>query len=434
MEEIDATLLSVEDIINLYPEAELPAIAEAHNAAQSVQTVQAVAADAAGPASPSENSTADPQVAGILQEIREALTENEPHVETPSSDAVASTTTTTRRTARRRGAATAEAQPADAGQEAPLPQAVIEAAIASGEVANAVADLNATIEETLESNNTSENSAGGVVGGVVNDTAQTVEQPHTPQVTVEEQHNTFDNISGDNIATDIGSRFSGAAWFEAMQNTKIIVAGCGGIGSWFTLLAARANPESIQLFDADNVESANLSGQLFGLEHVGMNKANALASIVQNYCNYNRIEVFNIFYTGRTRQVGPIMVCGFDNMAARKVYFNKWKEYAQSHTNERCLYIDGRLNAEQFQVFCITGDRPDLMTKYEEDWLFDDSEADGVLCSYKQTSYCAAMIGGMMNNLLVNFIFNGGNNILYPRDLPFLTVYEADQLFLRTRV
>jgi molybdopterin/thiamine biosynthesis adenylyltransferase len=434
MEEIDATLLSVEDIINLYPEAELPAIVEAHNAAQSVQTVQAVAADAAGPASSSENNTADPQVAGILQEIREALSENPSHVETPSSDTVETTQNAARRTHRRRGAATTTETVPETTQVVSLPQEIAEAAIASGEVANAVMDLNATIEETLENNNTSEDNAGGVVGGIVNDAAQTVEQPHTPQVTVEEQHNTFDNISGDNIATDIGSRFSGAAWFEAMQNTKIIVAGCGGIGSWFTLLAARANPESIQLFDADNVESANLSGQLFGLEHVGMNKANALASIVQNYCNYNRIEVFNIFYTGRTRQVGPIMVCGFDNMAARKVYFNKWKEYAQFHTNERCLYIDGRLNAEQFQVFCITGDRPDLMAKYEEDWLFDDSEADGVLCSYKQTSYCAAMIGGMMNNLLVNFIFNGGNNILYPRDLPFLTVYEADQLFLRTRV
>ena len=422
MEEIDATLLSVEDIINLYPEAELPAITEAHNVAQSVQTVQAVAADAAGPASSSENNTADPQVAGILQEISEALSENRSQVETPSSDAVTSTTTTTRRTARRRGAAIIEAQPSDARQEVPLPQAVAEAATASESIASAVESLEQSIQETL-------------LDLATPATPTQVEVEHqTPQVTVEEQHNTFENISGDNIATDIGSRFSGAAWFEAMQNTKIIVAGCGGIGSWFTLLAARANPESIQLFDADNVESANLSGQLFGLEHVGMNKANALASIVQNYCNYNRIEAFNIFYTGRTRQVGPIMVCGFDNMTARKVYFNKWKEYAQSHTNERCLYIDGRLNAEQFQVFCITGDRPDLMAKYEEDWLFDDSEADGVLCSYKQTSYCAAMIGGMMNNLLVNFIFNGGRDILYPRDLPFLTVYEADQLFLRTRV
>ena len=408
MEEIDATLLSVEDIINLYPEAELPAIQDA-NAAQSA---------------PASNSVHDSIVTAVdevfsddtFAAIREAVVSEE------AATTITPTTTTTRRTARRRGAATAEAQPSDAGQEAPLPQAIVEAATASESVADAVESLEQSIQEILSDSATPT-------------TPTQVEVEHqTSQVTVEEQHNTFENISGDNIATDIGSRFSGAAWFEAMQNTKIIVAGCGGIGSWFTLLAARANPESIQLFDADNVESANLSGQLFGLEHVGMNKANALASIVQNYCNYNRIEVYNVFYTGRTRQVGPIMVCGFDNMTARKVYFNKWKEYAQSHTNERCLYIDGRLNAEQFQVFCITGDRPDLMAKYEEDWLFDDSEADGVLCSYKQTSYCAAMIGGMMNNLLVNFIFNGGRDILYPRDLPFLTVYEADQLFLRTRV
>ena len=102
MEEIDATLLSVEDIINLYPEAELPAITEAHNVVQSVQTVQAVAADAASPVSSSENNTADLQSTGILQQARETLTEDASHVEIPSNDAVTSTTTTTRRTTTRR--------------------------------------------------------------------------------------------------------------------------------------------------------------------------------------------------------------------------------------------------------------------------------------------------------------------------------------------
>ena len=173
MEEIDATLLSVEDIINLYPEAELPAIVEAHNAAQSVQTVQAVAADAAGSASSSENNIADLQVAGILQEIREALTEDASHVETPSSDTAASTTTTTRRTARRRGAAIIEAQPSDARQEAPLPQAIAEAATASESVADAIESLEQSIQEIL-------------LDSATPTTPTQVEVEHqTPQVTVE---------------------------------------------------------------------------------------------------------------------------------------------------------------------------------------------------------------------------------------------------------
>lgn len=478
MEEIDATLLSVDEIINLYPEAELPAVAEAARAAYAARVAEAANIQqlAQGPA---VDSGSAPE--SISEAINRLVNEQNTVQETPSEvaeavsaetlrtdiagsgpaiavdnttapEAVAAAPTRRRRSTSRTTpivemipeSAPAEGQTVNASTPASadpqIPQGIMEAAAASEPVAEALGELSQAIEETVAADAgvgvaaSSTDDAAPVAEAAPESTPEAAQPAQGPQVTVEVQNNRIPNIPVDAVSTDIGSRFSGATWFDAMQRTKIIVAGCGGIGSWFTLLAARANPESIQLFDADVVESANLSGQLFSIDHVGMAKVAALASVVQTFCNYNRIETFQSFYTGRTRQVGPIMVCGFDNMVARKVFFYKWKEYAESHPNERCLFIDGRLNAEQYQVFCITGDRHDLMSRYESEWLFEDDEADGVLCSYKQTSYCAAMIGAMMNNLLVNFIFNGESNILYPRDLPFLTVYEADQLFLRTRV
>ncbi len=41
---------------------------------------------------------------------------------------------------------------------------------------------------------------------------------------------------------------------------------------------------------------------------------------------------------------------------------------------ENCLFIDGRLAAEEFQVFCIKGSDNYSMHRYSHDYLFSDEE------------------------------------------------------------
>ena len=43
------------------------------------------------------------------------------------------------------------------------------------------------------------------------------------------------------------SRFSGTEWYEEIKKQRIILAGCGGIGSWTALQLARMTPASIFL-------------------------------------------------------------------------------------------------------------------------------------------------------------------------------------------
>ena len=125
------------------------------------------------------------------------------------------------------------------------------------------------------------------------------------------------------------------------------------------------------------------------------------------------------------------MICGFDNMTARKTFFNIWVNHVYKHKNpEKCLFIDGRLNAEEFQVFCITGIDAYNMKRYAKEYLFGEGEANTV-CSYKQTAFCSNMIGSIMCNLFVNFITNS----LHPeieRELPFFTYYDASLMYLKT--
>ena len=127
----------------------------------------------------------------------------------------------------------------------------------------------------------------------------------------------------------------------------------------------------------------------------------------------------------------PIMICGFDNMQARKDFYHVWKSKIDDSNRERCLFLDGRLSAEEFQIFCIRGTDEYRMKEYEYKWLFSDAEAEETVCSYKQTSHCACMIASMMVNLFTNFIANMCEPLV-ERDLPFLTYYDATTMYLKT--
>ena len=83
------------------------------------------------------------------------------------------------------------------------------------------------------------------------------------------------------------------------------------------------------------------------------------------------------------------------------------------------------------QVFCITGDDSYSIQKYNDGYLFDDADADETVCSMKQTTYMACMIGSMMTNLFINFVANLTDPVL-PYDLPFFTEYDAQNMIFKT--
>jgi len=229
------------------------------------------------------------------------------------------------------------------------------------------------------------------------------------------------------------SRFSSAIWYEAITQKNIILAGLGGIGSYVAFLLARMHPSRITFYDDDIVEAANMSGQLYGNSDVGNFKAVSIYSMVKNYANFYNGNVQSTKFTNASTP-GPIMICGFDNMTARKTFYRRWKHYVDTHTDsDKCLFIDGRLAAEEFQVFCIQGNDIRAMELYEKEWLFDDSEAEETLCSYKQTTFMANMIGSIIVNLFVNFVANECEP-LFPRDVPFLTTYDASNMYFKVEM
>lgn len=252
---------------------------------------------------------------------------------------------------------------------------------------------------------------------------------------VEDAHQEIPTNSATLLVDEATSRFSSAIWYDNIKKKTVTLAGVGGIGSYVGFLLARMKPAFMFIYDDDIVEAVNMSGQLYGQSDLGRPKVSALAGMIRNYAGYGNVFAMTERFTNES-EASDIMICGFDNMAARRLFFNKWVNHVQSKPEEErknCLFIDGRLAAEEFQILCIKGDDEYNINRYNNEFLFSDAEADVTICSYKQTTFCANMIASYMVNLFVNFCANQCEPII-DRDLPFLTTYNAETMYLKTEI
>lgn len=241
--------------------------------------------------------------------------------------------------------------------------------------------------------------------------------------------------SGSLLVDEATSRFSGAIWYSAIQSKTITLAGVGGIGSYVGFLLARLKPAGLYLYDPDIVEQANMSGQLYGSGDLGQAKVSSLHRMLQVYANYYNSVAYQERFTAES-EATDIMICGFDNMEARKLFFYAWEDRLMAKPEEergKMLFIDGRLAAEEFQVFAIQGNDIRAIREYRSKWLFSDAVADETICSYKQTTFMANMIASVMVNLFVNFVANECNPII-DRDVPFMTQYSADTMYFKVEM
>lgn len=261
----------------------------------------------------------------------------------------------------------------------------------------------------------------------------TEEEEKLLQEVIEEVHKEIPENSKSLLINESTSRFSSAIWYEKIKTKNITLAGVGGIGSFVGFLLARVSPNSIYLYDPDRVETANMSGQLYSRSDIGKFKTSALMDMIRSYTDTNSLFALNEPFTMASTP-SDIMICGFDNMSSRMIFFQKWVEWVNSKPEEErknCLFMDGRLAAEEFQIFCIRGDDEYNIKRYNDEYLFPDSVAERTLCSYKQTTFMADMIASYMVNLFVNFAANQCNPLI-DRYMPFYTTYSAETMYLKT--
>lgn len=228
------------------------------------------------------------------------------------------------------------------------------------------------------------------------------------------------------------ARFKDAPWYKSYD---IVVGGVGGIGSWASFLLARSG-HRLSLYDFDIVDRDNIGGQLFQRTQVGAKKIAAASQNIMNFSaevEVNRFEKFD-----ENGIATRIMFSCFDNMAARKTFFDKWLQNYHSTEKDRkqfegvrkdalypeltgpAVFIDGRLEAETGIIYCIKNEEE--AKKWLEEW-FPDEKVANAPCTFRATSHNAAIIAGLMvahlNNVVTNYVEK-----IDMRVTPWKTTYE----------
>lgn len=224
---------------------------------------------------------------------------------------------------------------------------------------------------------------------------------------------------------DIHNRFKELIWYKKSKDLPVIVVGVGGIGSWLTMGLSRIGCE-ITVFDDDVLEEHNQGGQFYSHSVMNTPKVEALQSIIKDFSNvyiHYKKEKFT-----EESSVAPVMFSAVDNMAARKTIFNRWCELVialkdQPEELKNCLFIDGRMLAENLQIYTVT---PSEIEQYKTT-LFEDTEVQEQPCSAKATSHCGMLIGSLMTSIFTNWLTN---LIVDIKVVPFCTTFDIPLLEL----
>lgn len=226
------------------------------------------------------------------------------------------------------------------------------------------------------------------------------------------------------MQTNYQQRFKDADWFP-QNNQSVFVGGGGGIGSWLCFFLSKIGYH-IYLYDFDTVEEHNLGGQLFQEDAIGKYKVDAIESVLKQFGS-GQISTFKEAIEFGKTPSHPICFSAFDNMAARRELFNIWKISLRYSFPFKPIFIDGRLEMEQLQIFCVTEETAD---RYERDYLFSDAEGNEVPCTMKQSSHTAAMIGSFMSAFFTNHMANEYTQTDF-REVPFFFEYSVPWHLIR---
>lgn len=194
---------------------------------------------------------------------------------------------------------------------------------------------------------------------------------------------------------EINARFKTAPWYEKSKEYSIIIGGAGGIGSYTSFFLAKTIPCQYYLFDADVVNTHNIGTQFFKKGEINKLKVECMSDRMQNFTTASVSPIANMFKKGSGNM--PIMIAAFDNMEARKIMFDEWK-----NRDDRELYLDGRLRANYYEIYAVQKGQE---AEYEKT-LFDSSEIESDVCTFKQTAYFAGLIGARITHLVVNYLTN----------------------------
>lgn len=178
-----------------------------------------------------------------------------------------------------------------------------------------------------------------------------------------------------------------------VEALRVLVIGCGAIGSFATLALAKMGVEHITCYDFDNVDTVNMSNQFFRFKDIGKNKATALRELVHEFTQVD-IMAFPKRFVVDEIHYADIVVMAVDSMEARGSLF----------PNLKAKYlIDTRMSAEKYTQYVVDLRATNSKESYMKT-LYTDTEAVSERCTAKSTIYTALTAGSMVCKAVKNIL------------------------------
>lgn len=182
---------------------------------------------------------------------------------------------------------------------------------------------------------------------------------------------------------------------EKHENARVVMAGCGGIGSATAFALSKMGIPHIDLIDPDTVEHHNIPNQLYYKINEGDLKVDALRSVCTDFGYEGEIRTFATKLEEVNKRVlKGVLITGFDSMEARQ---EAWK-LAKYNTNFDLL-IDGRIGKEDIVIYAVNpGDPEDI--EYYETTLYSDEEAEELSCTERAIIDVMFIVAGQITRLV----------------------------------
>jgi molybdopterin/thiamine biosynthesis adenylyltransferase len=232
--------------------------------------------------------------------------------------------------------------------------------------------------------------------------------------------------------SEIQGRFKDNEW--VLSNLPVMIVGLGGIGSWVALPLSRCG-YALTLYDMDIVETSNIGGQFYSKNDVDKSKTQATVEKATMFGDNYASSTFGE-YTQEEGISAEIVISCVDSIKVRRIIFEKWVKYQEAvyttdsdyelHKNlpaKTGIFIDGRMEAEGYQVYAVPYGDYTAIEKYRATLFDEDVEYIPAPCTNRATTHCAMKVAAEIVEKLVNYLTNQvrGFNM---RAVPFSVLYD----------
>lgn len=176
----------------------------------------------------------------------------------------------------------------------------------------------------------------------------------------------------------------------------ITIIGAGSIGSWTALALTKMGARQVSIWDHDTIEYQNVGSQVFGDSDIGQLKVDALASTILSLSPIGLFNRHTSQWNATSPLVDDIIISAVDVMAVRKSLY-------ETHKGKKIWFIDGRMAANEINLYAFKLDDIEKCKEYE-DTLFTDEEAREIPCSERSVMYNAMTCGGLISSIVARIV------------------------------